>query len=70
MDHWFYTNFQDTHQYITWQAGLKYLTTNIDAKYFNYEMGRPVGFVGFLSTFYCLGDADFVDSGINKFNRF
>lgn len=70
MDYWFYTNFQDTHQYITWQAGLKYLTGTIDPKFFNYEMGRPVGFVGFLSPFYYLGEADFESHGRNDFNRF
>jgi len=70
MDHWFYTNFKHTHQYQTWQAGLQYLTNNIDGKFFNYEMKQPVGFVGFLSPFYYLGEADFVDSGINNFNRF
>jgi hypothetical protein len=70
MDYWFYTNFQHTRQYLVWQAGLHYLTASIDAKYFNYEMNKPVGFVGFLSPFYCLGPAHFVDSGINNFNRF
>lgn len=70
MDHWFYTNFKHARQYTVWQAGLAHLVNTIDAKYFNYEMGRPVGFVGFLSPFYYLGEADFVDSGINNFNRF
>ena len=54
MDHWFYTNFQDTHAYRTWQAGIKHLVDSIDPKYFNNEMGRPVGFVGFISPFYYL----------------
>jgi hypothetical protein len=70
MDHWFYTNMQETHAYRVWQAGLNYLTTNIDNKYFNKEMGRPVGFVGFISPFYYLGDADFVDPGTNVHFRF
>jgi len=70
MDHWFYTNFQDTHAYRTWQAGLQHLVTNIDAKYFNYELGRPVGLVGFISPFYYLGDASFVDPGINTHFKF
>lgn len=70
MDYWFYTNFKDTHQYITWQAGLQYLVNNIDPKYFNYELGRPVGFIGFLSPFYYLGEANFVDSKVNVFDRF
>lgn len=70
MDHWFYTNFCDTPQYQKWQAGLKYLTSSIDEKFFNKELGKPVGFVGFLSPFYYLGDADFVSSGVNDHFRF
>jgi len=70
MDFWFYTNFQDTHVYQTWQAGLKYLVDNIDPKYFNNELGRPVGFVGFISPFYYLGDAAYQDTGINNHYKF
>lgn len=70
MDHWFYTNFQDTHVYRVWQAGLKHLVDNIDKKFFNLELGRPVGFVGFISPFYYLGDAAFQDSGINTHFKF
>ena len=57
MDHWFYTNFQQTRLYQVWQAGLQLLVGSIDPKFFNYELGKPVGFVGFLSPFYCLGAA-------------
>lgn len=70
MDHWFYMNFQNTHAYRVWQSGLKYLTDNIDPKFFNNEMGRPVGLVGFISPFYYLGEADFVDSGKNIHFKF
>lgn len=70
MDHWFYVNFTDTHAYRTWQAGLEFLVKSIDAKYFNYELGRPVGLVGFLSPFYELGDADFVDTNRNIHFKF
>jgi hypothetical protein len=70
MDHWFYTNFQHTHTYKVWQAGLEYLVSNIDTKFFNKEMGRPVGFVGFISPFYYLGPAAYQESGINVHNRF
>lgn len=70
MDFWFYTNFQDTHVYQTWQAGLKYLVDNIDPKYFNNELGRPVGFVGFISPFYYLGDAAYVETGKNYHLKF
>jgi hypothetical protein len=70
MDHWFYTNFTETPQYSVWKAGLKLLVDHIDKKYFNYEMNEPVGFVGFISPFYYLGDAVFQDSGINTHHRF
>ena len=70
MDHWFYTNFQDTHAYRTWQAGIKHLVDSIDPKYFNNEMGRPVGFVGFISPFYYLGDAEYESTGINDHFKF
>jgi hypothetical protein len=70
MDHWFYTNFQETHAYRAWKSGLKYLTESIDPKYFNNEMGRPVGFVGFISPFYYLGEASFEDPGTNVHFKF
>jgi hypothetical protein len=70
MDYWFYTNFQDTSAYRVWQAGLQHLIDNIDTKFFNKEMGRPVGFVGFISPFYYLGDAAFMDSEINTHFKF
>ena len=70
MDHWFYTNFQGTHAYRVWQAGLEFLVKSIDAKYFNYELGRAVGFVGFISPFYYLGEADFKDTEKNVHFKF
>ena len=70
MDHWFYVNFKETRAFQVWQAGLELLVKNIDAKYFNSELGRPVGFVGFLSPFYCLGPADYQDTGVNNFSKF
>jgi hypothetical protein len=70
MDYWFYVNFKNTHAYRVWQSGLRYLTDNIDPKFFNNEMGRPVGLVGFISPFYYLGEADFVDSGKNIHHKF
>ena len=75
MDHWFYTNFQETKLYQQWQAGLKLLVDSIDPKFFNYELGQPVGFVGFLSPFYCLGPATqtaktYQDFGVPTKERF
>jgi hypothetical protein len=70
MDYWFYTNFQDTHAYNVWKAGLAFLVDNIDLKYFNKELGKPVGFVGFLSPFYKIGTANYQSTGANEFYKF
>lgn len=70
MDYWFYTNFQETHAYRVWQAGLQYLIAHIDTKYFNYELGRPVGLIGFISPFYYLDEATFGDTNINNHFKF
>lgn len=70
MDFWFYQNFKETRAFQIWEAGLALLVKTIDLKYFNTELGRPVGFVGFLSPFYDLGPADYQGSTINNFNKF
>lgn len=70
MDYWFYVNFKETQVYKAWQAGLDLLVKNIDEKYFNKEMGRPVGFVGFVSPFYYLGPSVYASTGINDYARF
>jgi len=70
MDFWFFKNFKETNAYKNWQAGLKLIEQHVDQKYLNKEQDRAVGFVGFLSPMYYLGDADFVDSGINQHQRF
>jgi len=64
MDHWFYEKFQDHKLYRSWQAGLEFVGNNIDRKYFNWEVNRAVGFVGFLSPFYYIGDV--VKSTVTK----
>jgi hypothetical protein len=56
MDYWFYKNFENHKLYQSWQAGVSYVERNIDPKFFNREFDRAVGFVGFLSPFYCVGD--------------
>jgi hypothetical protein len=70
MDYWFYVNFKETRAYQIWKAGLKFLVDNIDQKYMYKEMGEPMGFVGFLSPFYYLGPATYVDTGVNNYARF
>jgi hypothetical protein len=70
MDFWFYHNFKETQQFKIWRAGLSHLIDSIDPKYFNYEMKQPVGFVGFLSQFYYIGDASYTDTSINSHFKF
>jgi hypothetical protein len=70
MDFWFYQNFKETQQFKIWRAGLSHLIDSIDPKYFNYEMKQPVGFVGFLSQFYYIGDASYTDTNINSHFKF
>ena len=53
----FYKNFRETHAWQVWQAGIRHLKTHIDPKYFNMEHNEPVGFVGFISPFYYIGES-------------
>lgn len=57
MGYWFYKNFQHSDFYHIWQAGISSMVDQIDPKFFTYELKRPVGFVGFLDSFYDLGPA-------------
>lgn len=68
MDHWFYEKFKDHKLYTSWQAGIKFVEKNIDPKYFNREMGRAVGFVGFLTPFYYIGDVETDSASRLKFD--
>lgn len=65
MTWWFFKNFKETNFYNVWQSGLNHITNTIDPKFFNHEMGRPVGFVGFMDRFYDLGPSDYVNTDIN-----
>ena len=69
MDYWFYQNCQDTYTHRVWQAGLDEIVKLVDQKYFNYELGRPVGFVAFLSPFYYLGEADYQHGSIHTYQK-
>jgi hypothetical protein len=42
------------------------MVDKIDPKFFTYEMGRPVGFVGFMDTFYDLGPADYSNTDTSQ----
>lgn len=68
-DYWFYKNCQDTYTHRVWLAGLDHIVKNVDSKYFNHELGRAVGFVGFLSPFYYLGEADYEHNSIHTYQK-
>lgn len=61
---WFFENFKDTRFYQVWEAGLAHMVKSIDPKFFTYEHGRAVGFVGFMDQFYDLGPTDFVNTDL------
>jgi hypothetical protein len=66
MSYWFFKNLSQTHFHKVWHAGLDYVIKTIDPKFFTYKLGKPVGFVGFLSPFYDLGPATFVNNDSMK----
>ncbi len=66
MSYWFFKNLSDTHFHKVWQAGIEYVVNTIDPKFFTYKLGKPVGFVGFLSPFYDLGPATFTNNDLTK----
>ena len=70
MDAWFYNNFQENNFYKAWQAGLQYLEHNIDRKYFRFDGVKATGFQSFISPFYYIGDASYIDSGNNQHFKF
>lgn len=70
MDYWFFENFKDTRAFDVWNSALNQIISKIDDKYFNIASSKKVGFVGFLSPFYYLGDATFVDTGKNSWSMF
>jgi hypothetical protein len=65
MSWWFFKNFKETNFYGAWESGITHITNNIDAKFFNYEMGKPTGFIGFMDKFYDLGPSDYINTDIN-----
>lgn len=54
----------------SWQAGLNYLVSNIDNKYFNKRGEQTSNLCFFTSPLYYLADANFVDPGTNTHFKF
>lgn len=70
MDYWFFENFKNTRAYDIWNSALTQIIGQIDDKYFNIASNKKVGFVGFLSPFYYLGESTYIDSGKNAWSKF
>jgi hypothetical protein len=66
MTWWFFKNFKDTRFYNVWEAGLAHMVRSIDPKFLTFELGRAVGFVGFMDKFYDLGPSTYVNTDINQ----
>lgn len=57
MDTWFFTNFKDTDLYATWTAGVDYLKTNLDSRYFQYYRNCVSDLKQYQTPFYYIGDS-------------
>jgi hypothetical protein len=57
IDSWFYKNFTDTKAFQIWQAGIEFVKTSIDDRWFNFKFENKDGFVGFISPFYQIKEA-------------
>lgn len=56
MDNWFFTNFRDTDLYSTWTAGIDYLQTHLDTRYFTYYQNDIVDIKQYQTPFYYIGN--------------
>jgi len=64
MDHWFHVNFKDTKAYTVWEAGIKYLLTNLDDNYIRLVNGKQTDIKEFMSSFYYIGECDIPSMGV------
>lgn len=62
MNWWFFKNLRESKFYNVWESGLNYFVTHVDPKFLNIQMGKAIGFVGFMDQFYDLGPATFVNT--------
>ena len=63
MDNWFFQNFVDTKQYQIWQAGVDFMSSNLDARYVNRTIdGEIKDIKQYISPMYYIGDSNIVNS--------
>lgn len=64
MDYWFHHNFKGTQSYQVWEAGIDFLTTNLNAEFVEYIHGRATNIVMFDTPLYCFGDSNIKSLGL------
>ena len=70
MDHWFHVNFKNTKAYTAWEAGIKYLLTNLDENYIRPFNGKPANIKEFMSPFYYIGENTIPEMGVIRNKEF
>lgn len=58
MDYWFHHNFKGTRPYQVWEAGIDFLTANLNTEFVEYIHGRATNIVMFDTPLYCFGDSN------------
>lgn len=58
MDYWFHVNFKGTKLYQSWEAGVSYLLSNINAEHITWRKNIAVDLTVYQSPFYYLGDCN------------
>jgi len=71
MDNWFFQNFIDTKQYQIWEAGVEFMSTNLDARYITKTLdGQLRDLKQYISPMYYIGDSSIPSTGAVKAQDF
>lgn len=57
MDYWFHHNFKGTRPYQIWEAGIDFLTSNLNSEFVEYVHGRATNITMFDTPLYCFGES-------------
>lgn len=57
MDYWFHHNFKGTRPYQIWEAGIDFLTNNLNSEFVEYVHGRATNITMFDTPLYCFGES-------------
>ena len=61
MDYWFHHNFKDSRPYQIWEAGIDFLTNNLNSEFVEYIHGRATNITMFDTPLYCFGESKITD---------